>query len=111
MSELIEFGRLGDATTMARQSGTEHVRHEHDVVLDTDRTLDDRLVAEVTCCAQEFGVSVAHLIATQSTAPVLVDQCASREAMVDDAAQLVSVVVGQRQRAQPSLAPSHEPTR
>jgi hypothetical protein len=31
--------------------------------------------------------------------------------MVDDAAQLVSVVVGQRQRAQPSLAPSHEPTR
>jgi hypothetical protein len=31
--------------------------------------------------------------------------------VVDDAAELVSVVVGQRQCAQPTLSPSHEPTR
>jgi hypothetical protein len=62
--KFLKFVLFGDASAVAWQAGTKHVRHEHDVVLDTDRTLDDRLVTEVACRAQEFGVSVAHLIAT-----------------------------------------------
>lgn len=62
--KFLKFVLFGDASAVAWQAGTEHVRHEYNIVLDTDRALDDRLVTEVACCAQEFGVGIAHLIAT-----------------------------------------------
>ena len=110
-TKLVQLTRLGDATPVARKSRTEHVGHEHHGVLDADRTLHLRHVPKVACRPQQLGVCVADLVATKPSTPILVDQCATSEAMVDDATELVPVVVGERQRAQPPLRPSHEPTR
>ena len=109
--ELIQLGGFGDAPPVTWKPWSEHIRHEHDGVIHTDRTLDDRFVSEVSCGAQQLGVSITNLILAQSTASILVDECAAGQAVIDDATELVSVVVGQRQRAQPTLSPSHEPTR
>ncbi|MEY2939471.1 MAG: hypothetical protein RIS58_458 [Actinomycetota bacterium] len=109
--ELVQLGWFGDAPPVTWKPWSEHIRHEHDGVIHTDRTLDDRFITEVSCGTQQLRVSITNLILAQTTASILADECAAGQAVIDDATKLVSVVVGQRQCAQPTLSPSHEPTR
>ena len=59
--QLVQFGELGDATPMRRQSGPEHVTHMDELVLLADRT---RLVdgfPNVLGGPNELGMGVAHV--------------------------------------------------
>ena len=112
-TELLKLVWSSDASTMTWESRSEHIAHEHHVVVDTDRTSDFGLVTEVARGAQQVGVCVANLITTQATPSILVDQCTTSEPVIDDTGARHTVIIGERQCAQPTLFPanSHEAER
>lgn len=75
---------------MRRQAMPEHIRHEPEVLFFADRTTRFGLRADICCSADEFWVSIAHLVAAQSANAHLIDQHAPCEAVVDDAASFGS---------------------
>lgn len=85
---LIECSELlggRDATAMGGEPGTEHVRHETQWRLATDRARDAALGTDVARRADQFRMGVAHLMLAEPAAPELVDQVPSCEAVIDHA--------------------------
>ena len=71
---------------MRRQTRPEHVGHQDELAFLADRTGDPSLLADVGRGPDQFRVGIADLVATETTAAVLVDQRAAYQPMVDDAA-------------------------
>ena len=84
--ELREIGLGGDATTMCRQTRAEHVGDQHELHLLADRAGDTGGCAEILGSSDELGMGIAQLIATQASAPELIDDRAAFEAMIYDRA-------------------------
>ena len=106
-TELLEFIRPSNASAMARKTWTEDVTHQHHVVVDTDRTTNFGLVTKVASSAQQVGVRIAHLVTTQATSSVFVDQRPSSQSMVDHSRKRYAMIIGERQRTQPALLSAH----
>lgn len=70
---------------MGGQPRTEHVRHQTQRRLATDRARDPALGTDVARCADQFRMGVAHLMLAEPAAPELVDQVPSGEAVIDHA--------------------------
>ena len=102
--DLGHFASLRDATSVRRQVGTKDVRDEHEFVLDADGARGAGLFAEVARSAHEFWVRVAHLVLTQATATVFVDEMLACQAMIDGAR---AVSTAQRTRTERSGAQRH----
>ncbi len=108
LAHVTTFVPLDIAATVGRQPGPEHVGDQDELVLLADRAGHPRLIADVQRGPDQLGVCVAHLITAQATAPVLVDQGAPGQAVVDGATTLGD---GTSDRASPEAHPARLPTR
>ncbi len=88
---------------------TEHVRDDLQLRLLADRAVGLGLDADVARSPDQFGVGVAHLVATQATQPDLIDQHPSCQAVIHDPAPLVAAAehLGGEPRACPLACRSH----
>jgi len=99
--QFLDVFAIGDALTMLRQARPKDVCDEDDVGLFTNRTSGLRWFAQMFCGANEFWVGVAYRFTTDSSALHFVDQCATRQLMVDDSDVTSQHVDGE----------THEPSR
>ena len=72
-----------DAASERGQAWSEDVRHEHELVIGTDRTRFGGDLTDLTSGTDQLGVGVAHLVTGQSTTTVLVDEVLARQSVVD----------------------------
>jgi hypothetical protein len=102
LSKLFKFVWLGDASTVAGKPRAKNIRHQCNVVLNTNWTLYICGIAKVFCSAHEVGVSITQLFSTDTTSSKFVNQCATREAMINDTANSFTIVISKRQLAEPT---------
>ena len=81
--QLCDLLSLRDQPTVLRQSVPEHVGEQHHVHFLADLAHSGGGFAEILRRTDEFGVRVAHGVAVHATSLELVDQCATRESVVD----------------------------
>ena len=77
------------ASTVSRESVTEHVGHDAEIGLIADGTPGGGDGADVASRTDEFGMSVAHVLLTEPARLHLVDEHPTGETVVDDAASLL----------------------
>lgn len=81
---LVEIGLGRDAAAVRRQPRPEDVGDEDEVDFFANRAEDAARCAEILGRPDQFGMSVAQLITTETTAAVVVDQSETFQPVVDD---------------------------
>lgn len=86
LSEGLEFFRRRDATAKRWQSRAEDIRHEHQILVLTNRTRLRRWLTHLTSSTNKFGMGVTHFVLRQTTLLVFRNEMLARESIIDLAA-------------------------
>jgi hypothetical protein len=87
---------------MAWETRAKYIRHQSNIVLHTNWTLHTCCITKVFCSAHQVGVSVTQLFSANATAAKLIDESATGQPVVNNATNSFTVVVGERELAQPT---------
>ena len=86
--QLTKFPGRRDASPLSGQPVAEHISHQPQPRLLTDRAVGLGLRADIAGRADQLRVRITHLIASESAETHLVDQHSAGQSMVDDASTI-----------------------
>lgn len=89
-AQLAHLGSRRHASPVRWEPVPEHVRHQLEVGLVTDRAPRRRLGTDVARRPDQLGMRVTHLLTPEPTDAHLVDDHPASETMIDDAAPFTS---------------------